>query len=69
MPGARPSLAPVARMEAEMTGREQLHEMRQQAHKMGIEGNSKMTESQLKDAMKMADKGMKPQEAKQKAKG
>ncbi|MFD0783712.1 hypothetical protein [Micromonospora avicenniae] len=52
-----------------MTGREQLHEMRQQAHKMGIEGNSKMTESQLKDAMKMAGKGMKPQEAKQKAKG
>ncbi|MEV6371223.1 hypothetical protein [Micromonospora musae] len=51
-----------------MTSREQLHDMRQQAHKMGIEGNSKMTESQLKDAMKMAGKGMKPQEAKEQAK-
>ncbi|MGK5738052.1 hypothetical protein [Micromonospora sp. URMC 103] len=55
-------------MEAEMTGREQLHDLRQRAHNAGIEGNSKMTESQLKDALKRAEKGMSPQAAKQQAK-
>ncbi|MEV4199574.1 hypothetical protein [Micromonospora globbae] len=52
-------------MEAEMTSREQLHDLRQRAHNAGIEGNSKMTESQLKDALKKVGKGMDPQAAKQ----
>ncbi|WBB65238.1 hypothetical protein [Micromonospora sp. WMMD812] len=51
-----------------MTGREQLHDMRQQAHNAGIPGNSKMTESQLRDAMKKVSKGMDPKMAKQQAK-
>ncbi|WP_158554030.1 hypothetical protein [Micromonospora deserti] len=51
-----------------MTGREQLHDLRQQAHNAGIEGNSKMTESQLRDALKKVGKGMEPQAAKREAK-
>jgi hypothetical protein len=48
--------------------REQLHDMRQQAHKMGIEGNSKMSAQQLNNAMKMVNKGTSPMMAKQQAK-
>jgi hypothetical protein len=43
--------------------------MRQQAHEMGIEGSSKMTEDQLRDAMKMVKKGSDPMMAKRSAKG
>lgn len=47
-----------------MGDREQLHELRQQAHKAGIEGNSKMTEDQLRDALRRVGKGEQPQMAK-----
>ncbi|WP_200210340.1 hypothetical protein [Micromonospora coerulea] len=51
-----------------MSGREQLHDLRQQAHKAGIEGNSKMTERDLRKALNKVDKGMSPQQAKQQVK-
>jgi hypothetical protein len=51
-----------------MGDREQLHELRQKAHNAGIEGNSKMTEDQLRDALKRVGKGEQPQMAKQEAK-
>ncbi|MFE9692123.1 hypothetical protein [Micromonospora sp. NPDC005806] len=51
-----------------MTDRQQLHELRQRAHNAGIEGNSKMTESQLKTALSKVTKGASPQAAKQAAK-
>lgn len=54
--------------EVDMADREQLHNLRQQAHEAGIPGNSKMTEGQLKDALKKVGKGMEPQMAKQQAK-
>jgi hypothetical protein len=46
-----------------------LHQMRQHAHEMGIEGSSRMTEDQLRTAMKMVSKGSDPMMAKQEAKG
>lgn len=51
-----------------MGDREQLHELRQKAHNAGIEGNSKMTEDQLREALKKVGKGEQPQMAKQEAK-
>lgn len=51
-----------------MTNREKLHDLRQQAHNKGIEGNSKMTEGQLQKALNKVDKGMDPMAAKQQAK-
>ena len=51
-----------------MGNREQLHELRQQAHDAGIEGNSKMTEEQLREALRKVGKGERPQAAKQEAK-
>lgn len=51
-----------------MGDREQLHEMRQKAHDAGIEGNSKMTEDQLREALKRVGKGEQAQMAKQEAK-
>jgi cation transport regulator ChaC len=48
--------------------RDELHDMRQQAHQMGIEGNSKMSTQQLNNAMKMTNKGADPMMAKQQAK-
>ncbi|MCO1594423.1 hypothetical protein M8C17_04515 [Micromonospora sp. RHAY321] len=50
-----------------MGDREQLHDLRQQAHNAGIEGNSKMTEQQLRDALRRVGKGEKPQMAKNQA--
>jgi hypothetical protein len=50
-----------------MADREHLHQLRQQAHNAGIEGNSKMTESQLREALKKAGKGIQPQQAKRQA--
>ncbi|MGQ5264740.1 hypothetical protein ACTWLT_28715 [Micromonospora sp. ZYX-F-536] len=50
-----------------MGDREQLHDLRQQAHDAGIEGNSKMTEQQLRDALRRVGKGEKPQMAKNQA--
>ncbi|MFU8850868.1 hypothetical protein ACNAW0_07760 [Micromonospora sp. SL1-18] len=52
-----------------MGDRERLHELRQQAHNAGIEGNSKMTEGQLQEALKRVGKGESPQMAKRQAKG
>ena len=51
-----------------MGNREQLHDLRQQAHNAGIEGNSKMTESQLRQALHKMHKGADPQQIKQEAK-
>ncbi|MBQ0892659.1 hypothetical protein ABT214_08095 [Micromonospora purpureochromogenes] len=51
-----------------MGNRDQLHQLRQQAHDAGIEGNSKMTEEQLRDALRRVGKGEQPQMAKQEAK-
>jgi hypothetical protein len=53
--------------EAMMSG--DIHEMRQRAHEMGIEGSSRMTEDQLRAAMKMVSKGSDPMMAKREAKG
>ncbi|WP_262283581.1 hypothetical protein [Micromonospora sp. MA102] len=50
-----------------MGDRDRLHELRQQAHSAGIEGNSKMTEQQLRDALRRVGKGEQPQMAKQQA--
>ncbi|MBO4204582.1 hypothetical protein [Micromonospora echinofusca] len=48
-----------------MTDRQELHELRQRAHDAGIEGNSKMSEQQLRAALQKIDQGMSPQRAKQ----
>jgi hypothetical protein len=48
-------------------GMNDLHEMRQKAHEMGIEGSSKMDMNQLRDAMKKVNKGQEPMMAKQEA--
>jgi hypothetical protein len=45
-----------------------LHDMRRQAHEMGIEGSSKMSMQQLNSAMKMVNKGTDPMTAKLEAK-
>jgi len=50
-----------------MGDREKLHDLRQQAHDAGIEGNSKMTEDQLRDALRRVGKGTEPQMAKREA--
>jgi hypothetical protein len=50
-----------------MADRNQLRELRQQAHDAGIQGNSKMTESQLREALRKVGKGADPQQAKQEA--
>lgn len=44
-----------------------LHDMRRQAHQIGIEGSSKMSAQQLNNAIKMANKGTDPMTAKQQA--
>lgn len=51
-----------------MGNREQLHDLRRQAHDAGIEGNSKMTEDELRQALKKVGKGTDPMAAKQTAK-
>jgi hypothetical protein len=45
-----------------------LRDMRHQAHRMGIDGSSKMSMQQLNNAMKMVNKGADPMMAKQQAK-
>jgi hypothetical protein len=52
-----------------MTDREELHDLRRRAHEAGIEGNSKMTEAQLREALKKVGKGAEPMQAKREAKG
>ena len=47
-----------------MANREELHDLRQRAHEAGIEGNSKMTAEQLREAMKKVSKGTDPMKAK-----
>jgi hypothetical protein len=49
-------------------GMAELHEMRQQAHQMGIEGSSKTDMGQLREALRKVDKGADPMMAKQEAK-
>lgn len=51
-----------------MGNQDQLRDLRQKAHDMGIPGNSKMTEDQLREAMRMVNKGEDPQMAKEMAK-
>ncbi len=52
-----------------MASQNELHDLRQRAHDMGISGNSKMTEQQLRQAMQKVSKGTDPMTAKQQAKG
>ncbi|MFY1674598.1 hypothetical protein ACN27G_32420 [Plantactinospora sp. WMMB334] len=52
-----------------MGDRDELHELRQRAHEAGIEGNSKMNEQQLREALKKMGKGAEPMVAKREAKG
>ncbi|MFC4017088.1 hypothetical protein ACFOW4_03910 [Micromonospora sp. GCM10011542] len=51
-----------------MGDQQRLHDLRQQAHDAGIEGNSKMTEQQLREALRKVGKGERPEMAKQEAK-
>lgn len=51
-----------------MADRNELHDLRRRAHNAGIRGNSKMTEAQLRDALRQVGKGVDPQTAKQQAK-
>ncbi|MGN9777538.1 hypothetical protein ACTMS0_17495 [Micromonospora sp. H33] len=51
-----------------MADRERLHDLRQRAHDAGIQGNSKMTEDQLREALRKVGKGAEPQMAKREAK-
>jgi hypothetical protein len=48
--------------------REELHELRERGHEAGIEGSSKMSEAQLREALAKLGKGESPQEAKDEAK-
>jgi hypothetical protein len=52
-----------------MADREELQELRQQAHDAGIQGNSKMTEEELRTALRKVSEGDSPGQAKQEAKG
>ncbi|MFJ8577854.1 hypothetical protein [Micromonospora sp. NPDC093277] len=52
-----------------MGNQDRLHDLRKQAHNAGIEGNSKMTEGQLQNALKQVGKGKSPEMAKRQAKG
>ncbi|GAB3967107.1 hypothetical protein GCM10027615_15880 [Plantactinospora veratri] len=52
-----------------MAGRDELHDLRQRAHEAGIEGSSKMSEQQLREALQKIGKGAEPMVAKQEAKG
>jgi hypothetical protein len=45
--------------------REELHKLREQAHQAGIEGNSKMTEEELRAALQAKQQGASPEGAKQ----
>jgi len=47
---------------------ETLHDLRQRAHEAGIEGNSKMDEQQLREALRRVEQGTDPTEAKREAK-
>jgi hypothetical protein len=47
---------------------EKLHELRQRAHEAGIEGNSKMDEQELREALQQVSQGDSPEEAKREAK-
>jgi hypothetical protein len=48
---------------------ETLHELRRRAHEAGIEGNSKMDEQQLREALRRVEQGEDPIEAKRQARG
>jgi hypothetical protein len=48
--------------------REELHELRERGHEAGIEGSSKMTADQLREALAKVGKGESPQDAKGEAK-
>jgi hypothetical protein len=52
-----------------MADREQLHDLRRRAHEVGIAGNSKMNERQLREALKKVEKGVDPMTAKREARG
>jgi len=52
-----------------MATEETLHELRRRGHEAGIEGSLKMTEDQLREALRKVDRGENPQAAKREAKG
>jgi len=52
-----------------MANRENLHDLRQRAHDMGIQGSSKMSQEQLQKAMRKVEKGTEPMMAKREARG
>ena len=52
-----------------MADRDELHALRQRAHEVGIQGSSKMSEEQLRDALKKVGKGAEPMMAKREARG
>ena len=47
-----------------MAKQEELHDLRQRAHDAGIQGSSKMTAEQLREAMKKVSKRTDPMKAK-----
>lgn len=53
---------------AEDDNREQLHKLRERGHEAGIEGSSKMTADQLREALRDREEGESPSKAKAKAK-
>jgi hypothetical protein len=50
-------------------GEDTLRELRQRAHNPGIQGNSKMDEQQLREALRRVEQGQDPIEAKREARG
>lgn len=48
--------------------RQELHELREKGHEAGIEGSSKMTEDQLREALREREHGASPEDAKATAK-
>lgn len=52
-----------------MAGRDELHDLRQRAHEAGIQGSSKMSEDELRQALEKVGKGAEPMTAKREAKG
>ncbi|MFE9658079.1 hypothetical protein [Micromonospora sp. NPDC006431] len=67
-PSAFPSLARARNDEVDMEDRDRLEELRHQAHIMGIKGNARMTEEELRAAVAKVNKGEQPQMPKREAK-
>jgi hypothetical protein len=52
-----------------MANRKELYGLRRKGHEAGIEGSSKMTAEQLRDALQRTSRGEQPIQAKREAKG